>query len=265
MLSSHEILKRTGIKNAKTLTRWHQRGLIPPPEVKLHPGGRGKIGYWPDWVLERCIRIKQLVKQGHSLDKLAATLSNDWAEEERKAKRGGYRFKDAAADLDHLACRRNFAMLVTDKIGPMLSKLGVPSKRIVRWLDELALREQTAEKAISLVRDGYNALLVFDGDAWDIVPDIVVGLALGHRAEQAIPLLAVPIFAEVVTAFSPIEYGLPTAPTITLVPSVMKTVADRVEEYDVLQVGVLDFELSKLETTSAGEPAKKTSSTRQGE
>src|SRR5215213_3199885 len=67
LITSQDILKATGLKSTKTLTRWHQRGVIPAPLIRTHPSGRGKIAYWPDWVLYRCVRIVLLQKQGHSL------------------------------------------------------------------------------------------------------------------------------------------------------------------------------------------------------
>src|SRR5215213_7046126 len=74
MITSHDILDKTGLKSAKTLTRWHQRGLIPEPLVRTHPSGRGKIAYWPDWVSDRCIRIIELQKEGHSLESVSRML-----------------------------------------------------------------------------------------------------------------------------------------------------------------------------------------------
>src|SRR5262245_23624006 len=67
MVTSKEILEHTGLKSAKTLTRWYQRGIIPKPSVRLHPSGRGKIAYWPDWVLDRCVKLVELQRQGHTL------------------------------------------------------------------------------------------------------------------------------------------------------------------------------------------------------
>ena len=60
MVTSSEILKQARIKNIKTLSRWHQQGIIPPPVIRTHPSGRGKIAYWPDWVLGKCVRIREL-------------------------------------------------------------------------------------------------------------------------------------------------------------------------------------------------------------
>ena len=66
MLTSKIVARKTGL-SLKTLTRWSNQGIIPKPAVQTHPSGRGKIGYWPDSVLDRCLRIVQLRKQGHSL------------------------------------------------------------------------------------------------------------------------------------------------------------------------------------------------------
>src|SRR6266852_9113255 len=74
MVSSQQILERTGLKSSKTLTRWHQQGFIPQPVVRTHPSGRGKMAYWPDWVLDRCVRIVELQRQGHSLKSAVQTL-----------------------------------------------------------------------------------------------------------------------------------------------------------------------------------------------
>ena len=71
VISSKEILAKTGIKTAKTLTRWYQRGLIPRPTVGTHPSGRGKVGYWPDWVADHCRRMIELRRDGYSLEAAA--------------------------------------------------------------------------------------------------------------------------------------------------------------------------------------------------
>lgn len=250
MISSHEILKKTGIRAAKTLTRWHQAKLIPPPEVRLHPSGRGKMAYWPDWVLERCVRIRQLVAEGYSLKAVANMLGSDWAEEERRAKRQRYRFKDVSAHLDRVACSRNFALLVSEKIEPMLTGLGAWTKRMMHQLDEVLLREQTAKTTIGFVREGYNPVVVFDGDNWLIVPDFVVGHALGRVADKARPYIVMPVFAEVITAFAAIADDLPSAPTITSVSQIRKADGDGLKEFYVHPVGEMDFELSPVDSPS---------------
>ena len=69
-ISSVDLLASTEVGTMKTLTRWHRRGLIPPPTIRLHPSGRGKMAYWPAWVVLRCQRITQLLRCGRSLDEI---------------------------------------------------------------------------------------------------------------------------------------------------------------------------------------------------
>lgn len=77
MITSKDILKETGLKNAKTLTRWARAGIIPKPIIQTHPSGRGKIAYWPDHILPHCKRIVQLQKEGHSLSSAALQLNTE--------------------------------------------------------------------------------------------------------------------------------------------------------------------------------------------
>src|SRR3954449_6251412 len=77
MITSKQILEATGLKSQKTLTRWAHAGIIPEPLIGTHPAGRGKIAYWPDWVLERCKQIVELQRQGHTLSSALATLEHE--------------------------------------------------------------------------------------------------------------------------------------------------------------------------------------------
>ena len=76
-VTSKQILQAAGFKSPKTLTRWAKAGIIPGPHVGTHPSGRGKIAYWPDWVLERCQRIAELLRQGHTLGSASSVLENE--------------------------------------------------------------------------------------------------------------------------------------------------------------------------------------------
>ena len=89
MVTSAEILAGTGLKSGKTLTRWHQQGVIPAPIIGTHPSGRGKISYWPDWVLERCQRIVALQKEGYTPTAAANQIDDE----------GKYRYRDIASNI----------------------------------------------------------------------------------------------------------------------------------------------------------------------
>ena len=75
-ISSAEIRGATGLSQ-KTLTRWHKAGHIPEPEIGQHPGGRGKMGFYPRHTLALIRRIVALKKAGHQLKKAAVQAKHN--------------------------------------------------------------------------------------------------------------------------------------------------------------------------------------------
>ena len=72
MISSKEVMARTGISRA-TLNNYIGLDLMPPPSVRPPegPGGPTKIGYFPEWVVERIEKIQQLKGQGMRMSQIA--------------------------------------------------------------------------------------------------------------------------------------------------------------------------------------------------
>jgi DNA-binding transcriptional MerR regulator len=72
MISSKEVMARTGISRA-TLNNYIGLNLIPPPSVRPpeEPGGPTKIGYFPEWVVDRIEKIHQLKGQGMRMSQIA--------------------------------------------------------------------------------------------------------------------------------------------------------------------------------------------------
>lgn len=72
MISSKEVMARTGISRA-TLNNYIGLNLIPPPSVRPpeEPGGPTKIGYFPEWVVDRIEKIHQLKGQGMRMFQIA--------------------------------------------------------------------------------------------------------------------------------------------------------------------------------------------------
>lgn len=77
MLSSKEVLERTGISRA-TLNNYIGSGLLARPEV-LPPdpqeSGAPRIGYFPDDTVQRIAEIQRLKSQGWSIARIAAHLA----------------------------------------------------------------------------------------------------------------------------------------------------------------------------------------------
>ena len=103
-VTSREIMEALGIKNVKTLTRWHQAGVIPEPKVELHPDGNGRIAYWPSWVLEHCRVVKQMLDGGQKIKDIVGAFGHRWQEIEArypvKAHRRRYNLAEVSQKMD---------------------------------------------------------------------------------------------------------------------------------------------------------------------
>src|SRR4051812_27606414 len=106
MVTTKQILERTGIQTGRTLTRWYQRGLIPPPEIRISPTGNGKSAYWPDWVVHRCDRIRRLIKSGRSLDEIGEMLVS--IDSEARHPNRKYIMKEVYASLEYERASEDF-------------------------------------------------------------------------------------------------------------------------------------------------------------
>ncbi len=245
MITSLDILDKTGIKSAKTLTRWHQRGLIPEPMVRTHPSGRGKVAYWPDWVLDRCLKIVELQRQGHSLQSAALVLAGERFRdnEERVAREPNVSDLLAAHQVKHTPERDGtlleallFALLASVK-----HRVTDDGERAALFLK---LKERDAVGlTLNLWRAGYNPVLVYDGEQVDIVPDFVVGwrLSEGHPPQTA--FVVAPLLPTLLKAMPKLERFVGTLPTAWPAPKVWMQHGDAIVEYAYAPAGPLGFEL----------------------
>jgi adenylate cyclase len=78
MISSKDLIEQSGISRA-TLNNYIQLGLLPKPEVRglSSKSGAGPrlLGYFPDTVLQRIDDIRQLKREGLSMDDIVSYLS----------------------------------------------------------------------------------------------------------------------------------------------------------------------------------------------
>ena len=66
-VTAAEILKIIPITR-KTLWLWQKKyKFFPDPIKQLHPDGKGMVGYYPEWVKERCIKVYNLQKKGYTV------------------------------------------------------------------------------------------------------------------------------------------------------------------------------------------------------
>ena len=208
-ITSQDILKATGIGNIVTLTRWHQMGLIPPPDVRTHPHGRGKMAYWPDWVLERCVRIKQLRKAGKKLSEIRLLLGDDWKRETQEFNRRRYRFAEASERLDRQAALVN----LRDAVDRLLRDWTASQQQLLRKASVPFIAEGIVEKAISLMEQGANPVLVIDRTEVLVAADFIVGQQLARSRTLDCHLFVIPLF-DLLKRYFRDRKSIPDKPTI---------------------------------------------------
>jgi hypothetical protein len=246
MITSQDILKATGLKSTKTLTRWHQRGLIPEPLVRTHPSGRGKMAYWPDWVLDRCVRIVELQKKGHSLVSAARVLHvEQWD-------RNYEEVKDYAESISELLASPQSQLGLGDK-GTLLDAFHGGVLTSVEHLltdpaDRKALLAQltaqhAVEQALNLTHAGYTAILVYDGEALEIIPDFLVGHRLSEQEPSPRPLVVTRMLPTLLAIFPSLDDVIDTTPSVRPAPKVWVQERDARMEYVYYPDGIVGFEL----------------------
>jgi hypothetical protein len=171
-VTSREIMEALGIKNVKTLTRWHQSGVIPEPKVELHPDGNGRIACWPGWVLEHCRVVKQMLDEGQQIKDIVGAFGCRWQEIEArypvKARRRRYNIAEVSQKMDR--------------------------DRLLMELVE-SIYKAVAKQIVQLIESGQNAVLVMSSKEAVVVPDYLLSLQLARNYENQQPFLVVPIYS----------------------------------------------------------------------
>ncbi len=69
----------------KTLWLWQKKyNFFPDPTKEAHPGGKGIVGYYPSWVKDRCVRVYELQKSGHTIAMIKQILKKEAEEKSSK-------------------------------------------------------------------------------------------------------------------------------------------------------------------------------------
>ncbi len=188
-ITSRQLMASLGIKNIKTLTRWHQLQVIPEPTIKLHPSGIGRIACWPVWVKKHGRIVKKLLTEGHTLKDVAATFGTNWTAIEARYRR--YDFATVKESMD----RRNYLREVCEAVYGMVAlHLG----GIRKQLEATSFSPVTADAldhALDLMEKGLNPVLILSSTRTVAVPDFVLSLHLSKHHRDGDPFLVVPLFA----------------------------------------------------------------------
>jgi len=69
----------------KTLWLWQKKyKFFPDPQKEAHPKGKGIVGYYPAWVLERCKKVYALQKEGYKIAMIQEILHREAEEKSSK-------------------------------------------------------------------------------------------------------------------------------------------------------------------------------------
>jgi hypothetical protein len=253
-VTSKQILEATGLKSPKTLTRWAKSGVIPGPYVGTHPSGRGKIAYWPDWVLGRCKRIAELLRQGHTLASAISVLENErilrLIDEVENFPDLGEQLSKKKVKLPN-GQETNLSSFIHAFIAQAADTLKVSESLRKEFFAHLHDAD-VAGWSLRFLEAGYNPVCLFDGERIEVIPDFRVAHRLGDEQSVASAWLVITILPSLRKAFSALGRALPKRPTVRPAPKVWVSDGDALVEYSVFLGGVLGFEVVREAASTIG-------------
>lgn len=209
MVTTHEILKRTGLKTRRTLTAWYKAGLIPRPRIMKHPSGRGTVAMWPDEVMDRCVELAILRKPGRPSREAQLTLRTIQLLEEAIGSQGGsqtpeeYLLAKTAMKNGDYTCV-SFEDVIPEYFVVMLMPSLFPYFPDAKSRAEIVTRIRTNgvfRQALELYRSGSNPILVFNKNELRVIGGDMVSHRLAEEASTGCALVMVPLSSLLKKAF----------------------------------------------------------------
>jgi hypothetical protein len=253
-VTSKQILEATGLKSPKTLTRWAKSGVIPGPYIGTHPSGRGKIAYWPDSVLERCRRIAELLRQGHTLSSALSLLGYELTirqiEEAEKSVDLATVFSDKKIYLPN-GQQTSLDLFILAVIAQTVDKIYFDESLRKKLFVQMR-NANVASWSLKLFEAGYNPVCLFDGERIEVVADFMVSHLLSEEASIESARLVVPILPPLRKAFLALGRPLPSGPLAHAAPKVWGREGDTIVEYQIFLGGAAGFELIRETGNTVG-------------
>lgn len=66
MITTEIIIKKTGLQRS-TISRWVREGYLPQPKKGPAQNGKGRISWWPDWIIDKILQLNHLKSRGNTL------------------------------------------------------------------------------------------------------------------------------------------------------------------------------------------------------
>lgn len=209
MVTTQEILKRTGLKTQRTLTAWYKAGLIPRPKITKHPSGKGTVAMWPDEVMERCLELATLRKPGRPSLEAQLTLRTIQLIEEATSSRDGSQTPEAyllakTAMKDGDNSRVSFEDVIPEYFAVMLMPSLFPYFPDAKSRAEIVTKSRTTgvfRQALELYRSGSNPILVVNKYELQVIAGDMVSQRLAEETSTGCALVMVPLSSILKKAF----------------------------------------------------------------
>jgi len=208
MITSKEILSELGLKNIKTLTRWHkQYKLVPPPVIKTHPNGRGKIAYWNEEDLPLFKYVKSKFDEGLKATEIKASIGLRDIKEHNKFLNYTESMKNFISNLIEGfkdEPKKLFYNIYEDVIRALhKSELTVKKKKEIY---SFLVHKDTLFKILLDLSNGYNPVLFISGKENYILIDCLISDLLSEDEFTDISFIY-PLKNSIVNFFNKISKG----------------------------------------------------------
>ncbi len=242
MVTVQEVADKSGL-STKTLSRWVMRGALPKPVIQTHSSGRGKQGVWPDHVLERCLKLAALRKEGHTLDSALASFELSVSPEPLPST-DEWTLQDVIngrrVDLPE-GIKISALQFLVSQIGGELQRSVVDRDWRRQILGDVR-HHDLLRVTLNLVQDGFYPVLTFDGRDTKVVPDFLAGQLCDSTVSVARSLFLLPLWPAVQRFL--LFLGLkdpPRKPYMTVAPKVWAQEGSETVEYLYLREGSQGF------------------------
>lgn len=243
-ITTDELAQRTGIPK-RTLNGWKRMGVIPSPEVGLHPSGRGKVGYWPESMVRRCKKIKELQRLGYNLKSAAFIEAN----------------KGFVVDVTDAQNRPTGEQIYERAIKQANLKPETSANKVFMELTECMLANHLLESSVSVIRvtldegyyealrilkKGYYPVLWFDGGFAQVVPEAVASLRLREHDRMFDTAVVLPLYGILCRVAKLNGDPIPKPSNIKPLGRVLIEKGTQSEERDFRLTGRSGYELGEL-------------------
>lgn len=211
------------------------------------------MAYWPDWVLERCRRIAELLRQGHTLGSASSVLENERTlrlidEVETSRDLGALLSKNVQLPNGR---ETNLELFINAFIARAAGNITVDDALRNKLVEQIR-NADVAAWSLRLFQAGYNPVCLFNGERIEVIPDFLVSHSLSDEQSVGSTCLVIPTLPPLRKAFSALGRTLPNEPVVRPAPKVWAREGDAIVEYQIFLGGQLGFELLRETANTIG-------------